>query len=332
MSGIKILGGGVYLPEKTVTNHDFEKIVDTSDEWIKKRTGIELRHVSDGEYTWSMGLKAAKKALKNSNLEPNDIDMIIVTTVSADFAYPSMSNVIQGELKATRAFGIDISCACAGFVYGLDMANRYINCGDDVTNVLIISTENITKAVDYKDRSTCVLFGDGAGAIVVTKGENKLYSYLATDGSGSRLIYAHLDKPSNAFVDKELAKENAKLFPNETNGRMFMDGRETYKFAVSKMPEALEKACSKAGIKPSDLDVLIPHQANLRIIETAVKNLNMDFSKVCIKIQKLGNISSACIPVCFSELIESGEIKRGDKVGLVGFGSGLIYGANVFTF
>ncbi len=331
MIGIKLLGAGMYLPPKIVDNEDFTKIVDTSDEWITKRTGIKRRHLSEGEYTWSMGLKAAKNAIENAKINPLDIDMIIATTVSADFAFPSVSNIIQGKLEAKNAFGIDISCACAGFVYGLDMASRYIATNDDVKTVLIVSPENVTKTVDYSDRSTCVLFGDGAGAVVVTAGGEPLYSYLGTDGTGAELLYAHLYPASNGFTDSEKAKENQKAFPNETGRYMYMDGPEVYKFAIKAMPEAMEKACKKAGIKPSDLDLIIPHQANIRIIDTAIKNLGVDKEKVYVNIKETGNISAACIPVCLSQLIEQGKLKPGQKVGMVGFGAGLIYGAAVLT-
>ncbi len=329
--GIKILGTGMYLPEKVVTNEDFTKIVDTSDEWITKRTGIKRRHISQGEYTWVMGLKAATSAIKNAKINPLEIDMIIVTTISADFAYPSMANVIQGKLGANNAFGIDICCACAGFVYGLDMAQRYINTDSDINNVLIVSSENVTKTVDYTDRSTCVLFGDGAGAVVVTRGENQAYSYLGADGTGAELLYAHLYPANNGFTDENVALENSKAFPNETGRYMYMEGQDVYKFAISAMPYAMEKACEKAGLKPKDLDCIIPHQANIRIIETAAKRMNVDMDKVFVNIQDTGNISSACIPVCLTQLLEQGKIKSGDKVGMVGFGSGLIYGAIVIT-
>lgn len=329
--GIRLLGAGMYLPEKVVTNEDFTKIVDTSDEWITKRTGIKRRHISQGEYTWSMGLKAAKNAISNAKIDPLEIDMIIVTTISADFAYPSMSNVIQGKLGAKNAFGIDICCACAGFVYGLDMAQRYIDTDSNIKTVLVISSENVTKTVDYTDRSTCVLFGDGAGAVVVTKSENQAYSYLGADGTGAELLYSHLYPVNNGFTDENVALENAKAFPNETGRYMYMDGQEVYKFAVNAMPDAMEKACEKAGIRPNDLDYIIPHQANIRIIETAVKRMNVDIDKVFVNIQETGNISSACIPVCLTQLVEQGKVKSGDKVGMVGFGAGLIYGAIVLT-
>lgn len=331
MIGLKILGAGKYLPERVVDNEAFTKIVDTSDEWITKRTGIKKRHLSDGEYTWMMGLKAAKDALAQAKVDPLEVDMIIVTTVSADFAYPSMSNIIQGKLGAKNAFGIDISCACAGFVYGLDMAQRYIATEEDVKTVLIVSPENVTKSVDYTDRSTCVLFGDGAGAVVVRAGGERIYSYLATDGTGAEMIYAHLDPPKNAFMDKEKAEENAKAFPKETGRNMFMNGQEVYKFATKMMPYSMQKACEKAGIEPIDLKYIIPHQANYRIIETAARNLKVPMEKVFVNVQNLGNISSACIPVCLTELIAQGKLESGDKIGLVGFGAGLIYGAVVVT-
>ena len=329
--GIRLVGTGKYLPQKIVSNEDFEKIVDTSDEWIVKRTGIKNRHVSQGEYTFVMGLKAAKKAIKDADISPEDIDLIIFTTISADFYFPSMSNVLQGKLGAKNAYGIDISCACAGFVYALDMAQKYIDSDDGVETVLIVSSENMTKAVDYGDRSTCVLFGDGAGAVVVKKGPNKSYSYLGVDGTKSELIYAHLYPPSNCFTDEEAARKNGEVFPNKKGRYTFMDGPSVYRFAVEAMADSLKKACEKANILPSDLDFIVPHQANVRIINTAVKRLNIPKDKVYINIEKIGNISSACIPLCLAELFHSGVVKENDKIGLVGFGSGFIYGAIVFT-
>ena len=330
--GIKIKGAGAYLPEKIATNEDFEKIVDTSNEWILKRTGIKQRHISQGEFTFSMGLKAAKQALKNANVTAQQLDLIIVTTVTADFYFPSMSNVIQGKLGAENAIGIDISCACAGFVYALDMAQRYIDFGDGIKTVLIVSAENMTKTVDYKDRSTCVLFGDGAGAVVVEKGENKAYSHLGVDGTQAELIYAHLFAPNNCFTEKEEALKNSKVFPNETGRFMFMDGPVVYSLAVKIMASSLKKACEKAKISPNELDLIIPHQANIRIIETAIKKLGVQKEKVYVNIEKTGNISSACIPVCLAQLLKEGKIKENQKIGLVGFGAGMIYGATVFTF
>ena len=329
--GIKIVGAGMYLPEKVVTNEDFEKIVDTSNEWIVKRTGIKKRHLSQGEYTFDMGLRAAKEALKSANMSAIDLDLIIVTTVTADFYFPSMANVIQVRLGAKNAFGIDIACACAGFVYALDMAQLYIDFGDDIENILIVSSENITKTVDYKDRSTCVLFFFFSGAVVVKKGPNKGFSHLGCNGEYSNILYAHLYPSNNYFADEEKVRENKKMFPNETGRYMYMDGPAVYRFAVDSMVNSLQKACKKADIKPSDLDMIIPHQANVRIIDTAIKKLHLLKERVYVNIQNTGNISSACIPVCLTELFNSGRLKENDKVGIVGFGAGMIYGAMVFT-
>ncbi len=329
--GIKILGCGMYLPPKTVTNEDFERIVNTSDEWIIKRTGIKKRHVSQGEYTFSMGLKAAVEALNNAKVSPKDLDLVIFTTVTADFYFPSMSNVVQGKLGAENAYGIDIACACAGFVYALDMAQKYIDADDGVQNVLIISSENITKTVDYTDRSTCVLFGDGAGAVVVTKGNSKAYAHLGADGTGCELLYAHLYPSANFFAEPGELSANYAAFPQGKGRYMYMNGPRVYEFAVSKMVYSLKKACEKAKISVDELDVIIPHQANVRIIDTVVKKLGLNKDKVYVNIKDHGNISSACIPVCLAELFSKGALKPGFKVCLVGFGAGIIYGAIVFT-
>lgn len=329
--GIKIVGFGMYLPEKIATNEDFEKIVDTSNDWIVKMTGIKKRHISQGEYTFEMGLKAAQNALKNANVSAEEIDVLIVTTVTADFYFPSMANVIQGRLGAKNAFGLDICCACAGFVYGLDMAQRYLETSEKIKTVLIVSAENMTKTIDYKDRKTCILFGDGAGAAVVKKGENKAYSYLKSDGENAELIYAHLYAPNNCFVNKEEALKNSKKFPNETGRFMYMNGPVVYRLAVKAMVNSLEKACKKANITPNDLDLIVPHQANLRIIEAAIKRLGVKKEKVYVNITDTGNISSACIPVCLTKLFLKGALKENSKVGIVGFGAGMIYGAMVFS-
>lgn len=329
--GIKLIGFGKYLPDTVVSNEDLEKIVDTSDEWIFKRTGIKKRHFSRGEYTFSMGLKAAKNALECAKIDAKDLDLIIFSTTTPDFYFPSMSNVIQGKLGATKAFGIDIACACAGFVYALDMAQRYINFGDGISKVLIISSENTTKTVDYCDRSTCVLFGDGAGAVVVEKGPNKAYSYLGTSGENAELIYAHLYPPGNFVTTEKDLQENSKIFPNKTGRYMFMWGQKVYRFAVEIVVSSLKKACYKAKIEPKDLDIVVFHQANARIIEAAADELKIGKEKLYINIEETGNISSASIPVCLTELFLEGKLQKGKQIGIVGFGAGMIYGAMVFT-
>ena len=332
MAGIKIIGTGKYVPETVSTNEDFTKIVDTSDEWITQRTGIKTRHMSDGEPSWYMGMKAGAQAIESAGLSPDDINMVICTSVTGDPYTPATANIVQGKLNIHHAFSIDINCACAGFVYALDMARRYLSVGEDVQNILIVSPENITKLVDYTDRSTCVLFGDGAGAAVVTRSEGFYHSYLETDGSGADKIYAQSARPGNAFTNREKAESFKELFPQGKEHYMYMAGNDVYRFATTKMPEALEKACAKAGFAPADLDIIIPHQANARIITTAAKNLKLPMEKFYVNIEHYGNISSACIPICLHELREAGRLHSGDKVGLVGFGAGLIFGACVFEY
>lgn len=334
--GIKLLGAGKYLPEKVVSNYDFEKIVQTSDEWIVKRTGIQKRHFSCGEYTTQMGYKAALKALESADVKAEQIDLIIVSSVSSDFLFPSISNILQGKLGACNAIAIDISCACSGFLYALDMANRYITSSDDIKTVLIICAENMTNLVDYSDRSTCVLFGDGAGAVVVQKSLNKVFSVLKTDGQYAGLIYSKIGRPRNCFTNHQELKQNraefcSNFFDDGVENYMFMDGRNVYKLAIEKMVEVLQLACTKANLHINDLKYLIPHQANARIIERVVQKSGIDKDKVYVNIANVGNISSACIPVCLAQLFDVGKLKSGDKIGLVSFGAGLIYGALIFT-
>lgn len=330
MIGIKMIGAGMYIPDTIASNEDFVQLVDTSDEWIMRRTGIKTRHLSDGELTWQMGLKAAKDAIADAGIDPSKIDMVIHTSVTADYFYPSMSNIIIGKLGMKEAFGIDISCACAGFVYGMDMAQRYL-ASDDVKTVLIVSSENITKTVDYTDRSTCVLFGDGAGAVIVQKGEHPLYSFLRVEGDGAPKIFAHSLPPGNAFCSEESRAKHAQEFPQGKAHFMHMDGREVYKFATRVIPYAIEQICKKAQIEKDELALIVPHQANIRIIETAAKTLEIPLERFYTNIHEYGNISSACIPVCLCELKRQGRLKAGDKIAIVGFGAGLIYGGAVFT-
>lgn len=334
--GLRLLGSGSYLPSKIVENSDFEKLVETSNEWIVKRTGIAKRHFSCGEYTVQMGQKAAEQALKRAKVEADELDLIIFSTVTADFAFPSMSNLLQGKLNAKNAFAIDISCACSGFLYALDMARRYVDSGDEIEKVLIVCSENMTKLVDYSDRSTCVLFGDGSGAVVVQKSNNEFFSVLKTDGKNAGLIYSNLKRPGCCLVDENELKKNNQLFEQEffekvDNGFLHMNGSEVYRLAIDSMVQAMQQVCLKAGVEVADLAYVVPHQANSRIIDRVMQKLGVPPEKVCSEIENMGNISSACIPVCLARLQEQKLLKSGDKIGLVSFGSGLICGAIVFT-
>ena len=328
MSGITILGMGVYTPDFIAENKDFTKFVETSDEWIVSMTGIKRRHISTGEPTWYMACEAAKAAIKNANLAPEEIDMIILTSVTPDYYSPSGACVVQGMIGATNAIAFDVNAACAGFVYAIDMARCYI---DDHKNILVISSENLSKLTDYSDRSTCVLFGDAAAACVVTKSDGLFSSFLKSDGTGAGAIVARALSNDNVFTGTKSPQEFDK-FADTNKHYLYMDGREVYKFATKVLPEAVEKACVKANVSVEDLKIIVPHQANVRIIETAAKNLKVPIDRFFVNIADYGNTSSASIPLALYEYEQSGQLKRGDKVCLVGFGAGLVAGAVVFEW
>lgn len=331
MLGIKIIGTGGYQPQKKVVNEDFTKIVDTSDEWIRTRTGMSERYVSNGEPTWYMGSMAAKQAIETAGISPDDIGVIIDTSVSPDYYSPSMSCMIQRETKAFNAMTIDVNCACAGCVYAIDMAKRYLQSDESIKYALVVANENLTKITDYTDRSTCVLFGDGAAALVIERADNALYSsYLGADGTGAKYLFARSIPPANAFMTGEGHVDDG--FPESNSHYLYQDGREVYKFATKALPNAITKAAEKIGFDLNDLDVIIPHQANVRIIEIAAKNLGISMDKFIVNLDKHANTSSASIPIALDESVRAGKIKRGDKVGLVGFGAGLTFGSVIFEY
>lgn len=333
MSGIKILGTGSYVPDFVVTNDMFAQFLDTSDEWISTRTGIKSRPINIDKPNFYMGLEAAKKALANAKVEPSEIDLIIVTTVTPDFYYPSMSCLIQHFLGADGCMTLDSNSACTGFIYGIDMARRYL-CTGDVDTVLLVSSEMMSNQVDYTDRATCVLFGDGAAAVVLKRDDEKLYSsFLGANGEDGGLLSCRIsyDTSTSPFrkqdeIDNFLGEKIKEIKPDFVH----MNGREVYKFAVDALPRALTRACEKAGITPKDLDIIIPHQANMRIIEKAVSNMDVSMDKVYVNLPTHGNTSSASIPICLDELAQQGRLAEGTKVGVVGFGAGFTYGAAVF--
>lgn len=332
MTGIKILGTGRYLPRKVVTNDDFAAIVETSDEWIRTRTGMQNRHIADAdEPTWYMGARAAGKAIEAAGISREDVDMIIATTVTPDYLTPSVACLIQHELGIADAFAFDINVACAGFTYAVDMARRYLATGD-VRYVLIVGAETLSQMVDYTDRATCVLFADGAGACVVAAGKKTFGSFLCCDASGIQHIYAKKRRRNVPFLEKDEPVEKREPFPTSVMDNIYMVGRDVYKFATKAMPEAVLKACEKAGVSVSGLSLILPHQANARIIETAAKNLDVPMEKVHVNIHDYGNTSSATVAIALDECARNGKIKRGDLICMVGFGAGLVYGACVFEY
>ncbi len=328
MQGINILGTGFYVPENIMTNEDFSKIVETNDEWITSRTGIKQRHISTGHPTWYLGVEAARKALQDADVDISDIDLIIVSTATPDFYTPSCSCIIQRELKLTNAMTIDVNCACAGFVYVLDMARRYLATGD-VKKALVIGVENLSTITDYDDRATCILFGDGAAACVVEASDKLYTSFLGADGNGAKHLIAKHNNQTRWHKDDEKFNDGT---PETNKHYLFQDGKEVYKFATKILPLAALKALEKVNMKPEDVNCYIPHQANLRIIQTASNNLGIPMEKFYVTLDKYGNTSSSSIPIAFDEAVKNGIIKRGDKICLVGFGAGLTYGAIVLEY
>ena len=331
MGGINILSTGAYTPLLDITNDDMSKIVETNDEWIRTRTGISHRRIANGEPTWYMGSMAAKQAVERAGIDPKDIGLIIDSTITGDFVTPSMACLVQREIGAVNAAAFDLNAACAGFVYGFDTAKRYLQTGDGIKTVLLVASEELSKFVDYTDRSSCVLFGDGAAAFVLETAEDTTYSsFLGADGNGAKYLASRALKSENAFRTNS---EEFDMDMPETKDYFFkQDGKEVYKFATKALPNAVEQACAKIEISPDDLDWIVPHQANIRIIETAAKHLGVSMDKFPVYIDRYGNTSSASIPIAFCDAVAEGRIKRGDKVCLVGFGGGLTYGAAVFEY
>lgn len=328
--GIRILGTGGFAPSITVNNEDFTRIVETSDEWITKRTGMHTRHLSAGEPTWYLGVQAAKRALENAKLDAQEIDLVLFSTITPDFFTPSMACMTAKQLGLHKVACADVNGACTGFVYALDMAWRYLVTGG-AKNVLVISAERLSAITDYTDRSTCVLFGDGAGACVVTKSDSLFSSFLCSDSANAGLLYARARRSEHPFCNSENAVTVEDGFGDKPE-KLFMDGKEVYKFATRVMPEAVQTVCSRAGIEVSGLDMIVPHQANVRIVETAAQRLDIAREKIFCNVERYGNTSSASIPMALDELNRSGGLARGNRVCVVGFGGGLTYGAALFEW
>ncbi|TKH06317.1 ketoacyl-ACP synthase III [Peribacillus simplex] len=300
-----ILGLGRYLPDKIVTNADLEKIMDTSDEWIRTRTGIEERRIAKDDIdTSDMAYEAAKAALKNAEISAEEIDLILVATVTPDQSFPSVACMIQEKLGAMKAAAMDVSAACAGFMYAMITAQQFIQTGA-YKHVLIVGVEKLSKVTNWEDRNTAVLFGDGAGAAVlgpVSEGKGVLSFELGADGTGGKHLLQEGD-----FIH--------------------MNGREVFKFAVRQMGESSLGVLDKAGLTKEDVDLLVPHQANIRIMEASRERLDLPLEKMTKTIHKYGNTSSASIPMALVEEMEAGRIKDNDLIVMVGFGGGLTWGA-----
>lgn len=299
-----IIGIGRFIPEKVITNFDLEKMMDTSDEWIRTRTGIEERRIAgDDIETSDMSFYAAKRAIEDAGIKAEDIDLILTATVTPDQSFPSVSCMLEERLGAKHCAAMDISAACSGFIYGMVTAKQFIESGV-YKYVLVVGAEKLSKIVNWDDRNTAVLFGDGAGAVVmgpVSEGKGILSFELGSDGSGGKHLYE----------DKSL----------------YMNGREVFKFAVRQMGDSAVHVIEKAGLSKADVDFLIPHQANIRIMESARQRLDLPVEKMSNTVAKYGNTSAASIPISLVEEVEAGKIKDGDIVVMVGFGGGLTWGA-----
>lgn len=324
--GVGILGTGHYAPEKILTNHDLEKFVETTDEWIVERTGISQRHVvGEAVATSDIAVKAAEIALKNAGVSAADIELIIVATLTPDMIFPSAACVVQHKLNASRAAAFDLSAACSGFVYALSVGSQFIQTGV-YKKVLVVAAETLSKITNWEDRNTCVLFGDGAGAAVlgpVEKGYGVLGVELGADGSGGHFLHM----PAGGSLHPATLKT-----VQDKMHFIHMNGNEVFKFAVKVMGEAAARALQNAGLQPADIDCLIPHQANIRIIKSAAKRLGLPMSKVFVNVNKYGNTSAASIPMALAEAEEEGRFKKGDIIVLVGFGAGLTWASCVIRW
>ncbi|OPJ56930.1 beta-ketoacyl-ACP synthase III [Alkalithermobacter paradoxus] len=316
-----VIGIGSFVPEKVLTNLDMEKIVDTSDEWILTRTGIKERRIADeNTATSDLATEAAKKALESANVKPEEIDLIMVATVTPDMAFPSTACIVQKNIGASKAAAFDLEAACSGFIYGVTIGKQFIETGM-YKKILVIGAETLSKIVDWSDRNTCVLFGDGAGAVVlgeVDENEGILSAYLGADGLGGEF----LSQPAGGSrIPASVSTVNDRLH------YIKMEGSEVFKFAVRIMGESAKKALELANLSSEDIDFIVPHQANIRIIESAAKRLKVSMDKVYVNLDRYGNMSSASIPVALNEAYTKGMVKKGDNVVLVGFGGGLTWGS-----
>tara|TARA_A100001037_G_C15095283_1_gene611132 strand:- start:66 stop:1214 length:1149 start_codon:yes stop_codon:yes gene_type:complete len=321
-----IIGWGTSVPKKVVSNQELSEMVDTTDEWIESRTGIKQRYIADNtETTASLGLKASKNALDVANISPKDLDLIIVATCTPEHNFPSTASIIQDKLGATRAGAFDMNAACTGFVYALSVANQMIRSGAFNT-ILIVGSETLSKIVNWEDRSTCVLFGDGAGAIVLQEKNQPggiLTSVLRSDGSGADLL--KVPAGGSAMPATNHTVEN-------NLHAITMNGREVFRFATRVMADACNKVVQQADMTLDDIDFIIPHQANKRIIETAARNLNLPLDKFIMNLDTHGNTSAASIPLALCEAISNQQIKDKHNIIFVAFGGGLSWGATLVSW
>ncbi|YCI27300.1 ketoacyl-ACP synthase III [Paenibacillus sp. Z6-24] len=323
---IGIIGTGKYVPEKILTNADLEKMVDTNDEWIVSRTGIRERHIAaPDQATSDLAYEAAVKAIASAGITAEELDLIVIATITPDMSFPSTACILQEKLGAKKAAAFDLSAACSGFVYSLAAATSMLQMGM-YKNALIIGADTLSRITDYTDRNTCVLFGDGAGAVVIGEvGEGRGFKSfdLGAEGAGGELLKLPAGgSRTPASAETLEAKQHF----------IQMSGREVFKFAVRVMGTATEEVLRKAEMSKDDIDLFIPHQANVRIIQSAMERLNLSEDRVMVNVQNYANTSAASIPLALVEAVEQGRINEGDRVVMVGFGGGLTWGASVLVW
>lgn len=323
MNNVEIAGIGAYLPSLVVTNDKISELVETNHDWIVQRTGISERRISEGENTSDIATKAAEIALERAGITAEDLDLIIVATISPDMFIPSVACLVQSNLNADKAACFDISVACSGFVYGLEIANGLMQTMN-YKNALVIGAEVLSKVMDWTDRGTCILFGDGAGAAVIKQSERKgiIKSYLRSDGKkGNALTIGGAD------FDTPFSKEKV------TQDRLIkMNGREVLRFAVSAIADGVTEVLKDTDISLDEIKYIVPHQANYRIIKSAAEKLKLDEEKFYLNLDRVGNTSSASVPIVLNEMYEKGLLNKGDKLILVAFGGGLTYAASVIEW
>lgn len=329
---MRITGTGSALPEKRVTNFDLEKLVETSDEWIQKRTGIAERRISDGETVSTLAAKACRNALEMAGKDAQEVDLILVATCSPELLLPCCACQVQELIGASNATAFDLNAACSGFLFALNTAYAYLHTGL-YKNALVVGSEVLSKLVDWKDRGTCILFGDGAGAAYV---EASAEDIVRSNGrkAGMECILQGSDGTKGMVLScAERAVNNAFTSERQTpNPYIHMDGQEVYKFATKQVPSCIQGALEQSALTVEDVDWFILHQANVRIIESVAKRLKADIAKFPMNIHKIGNMSSATIPVLLDECNRSGSIREGDRLVLSGFGAGLTYGASILVW
>lgn len=334
MRTIRITGTGSALPGRIVTNKELEQMVETSDEWIRERTGIGERHVSVGETVVTLGSEAACKALEQAGKRAEEIDLILVATCSPEQYLPCCACQVQAAIGAVNALAFDVNAACSGFLFALNTADAYLRTGL-AENALVIGSEVLSKLVDWTDRGSCILFGDGAGAVVVERCEASpgiLGRALHSDGTGGGVLQCGARELTTPYARTSAAKTDQKQQTDDREHYIQMDGQEVYRFATRRVPQCIEEALADAGLAVPDIDLFVLHQANARIIDAVAKRLHTDREKFPTNLERVGNLSSASIPVLLDEQHRQGKLHRGDRIVLAGFGAGLTIGACVMTW